>query len=144
MPDGFIVGATLVGVLGLAAGPLMLPWPWKLRWIITLEVVNPIVAAAHLRHDVRLEQVVLIRADQGPAGLVIVVERDGSERPGAGRELVGGLASVGDIAALEGWSHSRTPLLLVEEGHRTATLQGPRRAITGLREQDRDVAAHQP
>jgi len=142
MPDGFIVGATLVGVLGLAAGPLVLPWPWKLRWIVTVEAANPIVAAAHLRHDVRLEQVVVIRADQGPAGLVIVVARDRSEHPCAGRELVGGPASAGDIAALEGWSHSRTPLLLVEEGHRTATLEGPHRAITGLREQGRDIAAH--
>src|ERR1700674_2360214 len=120
MTDVILVAGTIVGVLALAVGPLLLPWPWRVSWILAAEAVNPLVAVTNANHDVLVEQVVLVAVDNRPEGLVIVVERDSTRGQS---ELVGAPVSVGQLAALEGWCCGRTPLLLIGGGGRVATLQ---------------------
>jgi len=138
--DVALVLGTLVGVLALAVGPLLLPWPWRVRWILAAEAVNPLIAVTNASHEVLVEQVLVVGVGRDRATLKIVVERADA---GAGRvELVGPPCSVGELAALEGWCCARTPLVLVGEADGASTLQGPHRAITGLREADHDLAVH--
>lgn len=140
MTDVALVLGTLVGVLALAVGPLLLPWPWRVRWILAAEAVNPLIAVTNASHDVLVEQVLVLTVGHDREAVKIVVERDDG---GAGHvALVGPPCSVGELAALEGWCCARTPLVLVGEADGASTLQGPHRAITGLREADHDLAVH--
>jgi len=128
-----IVIAGIVGVVAaLAVAPLFLPWPSKVEWILTAESVNPLIAAANGRHGVQVGPVTLVAVDNRPERLAISVQ------PGEGgpRALVGRPAAPGELAALEGWCHLGTMLLLVDDAH-GAVLHGPDRAVTGLREADR-------
>lgn len=137
MTDTLLAAVLIAGTVALAIGPLLLPWPWKLRWIVTAEAVNPLIAVSNAHHHVQLEEVVLVKFADDHATLVVVVEPDRGE-PRARTELVGPPCSIGELAALEGWYTGRTPLLLVEEEGGVATLQGPHRAITGLHQPHHD------
>ncbi|HVM65273.1 MAG TPA: hypothetical protein VMU14_10455 [Acidimicrobiales bacterium] len=129
-----VVTTGIVGVvLALAVAPLLLPWPSQLRWVLTAEAVNPLIAASNEWHGVHVGPVVLLAVDSGPGGLAIEVRPEG----GAGaRALVGRPSAPGELAALEGWCHLGTTLLLVDDPH-GAVLHGPDRVVTGLRETHR-------
>jgi hypothetical protein len=141
MPDLLLIGALIGGAIVLAAGPLLLPWPWKVRWMVTAETVNPLIAVSNAHHHVQLEEVALVSFTTGPAALELVVEPDGADAGRARTTLVGSAPSPGELAALDGWYAGRTPLLLVEDSDGLATLQGPHRVITGLHEPHHDAAS---
>jgi hypothetical protein len=128
----FFGGIVLV-VLALAVAPLVLPWPSKVRWALTAEAINPLIAFTNERHGVHIGPVVLVAVDSGPEGLAIAVRPEGGAR---GRALVGPPSAPGELAALEGWCHTGTTLLLVDEGG-GVVLHGPHRSVTGLREAER-------
>ena len=133
MTDLVVIAGIVGVVLALAVAPLLLPWPSKVEWILGAEAVNPLIAAANERHGVHVGPVVLVAVDNRPECLAIEV------RPPSGapsRALVGRPSAPGELAALEGWCHTGTTLLLVDEAH-GAVLHGPDRAVTGLREADR-------
>ena len=136
MTDLVVIAGIVGVVLALAVAPLLLPWPSKVEWILTAEAVNPLIAAANERHGVHVGPVVLVAVDNRPERLAIEVRPDGAEAGAAHRALVGRPSTPGELAALEGWCHTGTTLLLVDEAGR-AVLHGPDRAVTGLREADR-------
>jgi hypothetical protein len=132
-----VLTAGIVGVVVvLAVAPLLLPWPSQLRWVLTAEAVNPLIAATNERHGVHVGPVVLVAVDSGPDGLAIEVRPEGAAGE---RALVGRPSAPGELAALEGWWHTGTTLLLVDEAGGAALL-GPDRSVTGLREADREGA----
>jgi len=139
MIDPFVT-ALVLGLLALAVGPLVLPWPAKLRWMVTAEAVNPLVAVANARRRRRTEEVVLVSVDEVVDGFVVVVEPDYPDGHQARRRLVGTPSSIAKVATLEGWYRNGTPLLLVDWAGLVATLQGPHAAITGLHDRDHDLA----
>ena len=132
MTDLVVIAGTVGVVLALAVAPLFLPWPSKVGWILSAEAVNPLIAAANERQGVHVGPVVLVAVDNRPERLAISVVAD----EGAARALVGRPAAPGQLAALEGWCHLGTTLLLVDDA-RGAVLHGPDRAVTGLREAGR-------
>jgi hypothetical protein len=137
MTDQVVTAGIMGVVLALAVAPLLLPWPSRLRWILTAEAVNPLIAATNERHGVHVGPVVLVAVDNRPDRLSIEVRPEGAA---AGRALVGRPSAPGELAALEGWCHAGTTLLLVDEAG-GAVLHGPDRAVTGLRGADRAGAA---
>jgi len=132
MTDLVVIAGIVGVVLALAVAPLLLPWTSRVEWILTAESVNPLIAAANERHGVHVGPVVLVAIDNQPERLSISVVPD----QGGPRALVGRPAAPGELAALEGWCHLGTTLLLVGDAH-GAVLHGPDRAVTGLREADR-------
>jgi hypothetical protein len=132
-----LFGGIVLVVLGLAVAPLLLPWPSKVRWALTAEATNPLIAFTNERHGVHVGPVVLVAVDSGPDGLAIAVRPEGGA---GGRALVGPSSGPGELAALEGWCHTGTTLLLIEEAGGVA-LHGPDRAVTGLREVERAQTA---
>jgi hypothetical protein len=132
MTDLVVIVGVVGVVLALAVAPLLLPWPSQVEWILTAEAVNPLIAATNERHGVHVGPVVLVAVDNGPERLAIEVSPEG----GARRALVGPRSEPGQLAALEGWCHAGTTLLLVDDGA-GAVLHGPGLAVPGLREADR-------
>jgi hypothetical protein len=130
--DMLLVAALITGAVALAMAPLLLPWPWEVRWIVAADAVNPLVALSNARRHIHLEEVVLVGFDSNAAALVVVVNAERTQTPG-GTELVGPPCSTADLAALDGWYSVQTPLLLVD-ANGISTLKGPRRSITGLHE----------
>jgi len=132
--------AVIVGIVGvvlaLAVAPLLLPWRSQVEWILTSEAVNPLIAAANERHGVHVRPVVLVAVDNRPERLAIEVRPDGGAPP---RALVGPASGPGQLAALEGWCHTGTTLLLVDEAG-GSVLHGPGLVVRGLREADRAQA----
>lgn len=136
MTDLVVIAGIVGVVLALAVAPLFLPWTSKVEWILSAESVNPLIAAANERHGVHVGPVVLVAVDNRPECLAIEVRADGAHGPAPRRALVGRPSAPGELAALEGWCHTGTTLLLVDEA-RGAVLHGPDRTVTGLREADR-------
>ena len=132
-----LFGGIVLVVLGLAVAPLLLPWPSKVRWALSAEATNPLIAFANERHGVHVGPVVLVAVRRRPDRLTIEVRPEGS---GGGRALVGRPSAPGELAALEGWCHAGTTLLLIEDAGGVA-LHGPDRAVTGLREVERAQTA---
>ena len=137
MMDMLLVAALITGAVALTLAPLLLPWPWEVRWMVATEAVNPLVALSNARRHIQLEEVVLVSFDSDGAALVIVVKPERTETPGQ-TELVGPPCSTADLAALDGWYSGHTPLLLVDSDG-VSTLKGPRRSITGLHEPHHDA-----
>ena len=135
MTDLVVIVGIVGVVLALAVAPLVLPWPTQVEWILTSEAVNPLIAAANERHGVHVGPVVLVAVDNRPERLAIEVRPEG----GVPRALVGPPSGPGQLAALEGWCHTGTPLLLVDDAG-GAVLHGPHLAVPGLREADRAEA----
>ena len=127
----------VVTVLTLALSPFVLPWTWKVHWVIAAEATNPLIAASVARHHTRLDEVTVVGLRRRPHTITIDVEID-AWRDREHMELVGPAPSVGDLAALEGWLCVGTPLLLEDEDGNAAILRGPDRTITGLHEADHD------
>jgi hypothetical protein len=135
--DMLLIAALITGALALTMAPLLLPWPWEVRWIVAAEAVNPLVALGNARRHIQLEEVVLVSFDSDAAALVVVVRPERTETPDP-TELIGPPCSTADLAALDRWSSARTPLLLVDADG-VSTLKGPHRSITGLHEPDHDA-----
>jgi hypothetical protein len=136
MTDMVVIAGIMGAVLALAVAPLLLPWPSRAHWILSAEAVNPLIAATNERQGVHVGPVVLVAVDNRPERLAIEVRPEGAQKGTPKRALVGRSAAPGDLAALEGWCHLGTTLLLVDEAH-GAVLHGPDRALTGLREASR-------
>jgi hypothetical protein len=135
--DMLLIAALIVAAIVLTMAPLLLPWPWEIRWIVAAEAVNPLVAMTNARRHIQLEEVVLVSFDSDPAALVVGVRSERMETPGQ-TELVGPPCSTADLAALDGWHIGRTPLLLVDADG-VSTLKGPHWSITGLHEPHHDA-----
>src|SRR5579864_9394713 len=128
-----LFGGIVLVVMGLAVLPVLLPWPSKVRWALSAEATNPLIAFTNERHGVHVGPVVLVAVDSRPERLAIEVRPEGAS---GGRALVGRPSAPGELAALEGWCHTGTTLLLVDEGG-GVVLHGPHRSVTGLREAER-------
>jgi hypothetical protein len=122
-----LIGALVVAAVLAVGVPLLLPWPQRLRWLLTSNADAVGTAGWALGGDVLDEVTVeLVVAD-----LVLIGHATGHTSAWLRGDRATLDASLDDRFRLERWQADATPLLLIERSHALA-LYGPDGCVTSL------------
>lgn len=125
---GCAIGVVLVVCIG---APLAGPWRMRLRYLVNAQVPDPVLGIAPAP-GVAFEEVTatIVAAERGRVELVV----DPAGARGASRRcaLTRSGCSPSDIAMIDGWCATRTPLLMIVDEGGDAHLYGPDGALTQL------------
>jgi len=126
-----LVIAAIGVVAGLAAVPLLLPWPQHLRWLIasTALQTDPCSLNTGAAPVGRLEQVTVCKVTLGREGLIEIATETTNRSEHLSMPAVPSI----DVAGLQRWAASRTPLLQITDPTGEVSLYGPTHAVVGLR-----------
>ena len=135
-----IVGCVVLSG-AIVGAPLLLPWPAQVRWLMSARSMGADGLIADGFGGLQMEETRVVAVDPRPHCLVVVVADPRRAGHGYANRLVGPRPGIGQLAALEGWAASATPLLLITEPDGQLGLHGPRAAYTGLRRAEVDRTA---
>ena len=114
------MGALLAGVAvgfavsAIAMSPLVMPWRSRVRWLVALQVPDPMLGfAAPPPWNVQAMQLVDVCGDD--AHTLLIADETACDRVAGRYLLVAGACPPGLRAKLEGWVAVRTPVLLLRD-----------------------------
>ena len=131
-----MLNALLGGLVGFAfvccvCVPLFGPWRMRIWYLVNAPVGDPILGLAGAP-GVTLREVTVTTVETSARGVELTVVDVARGRGSAHRTLRREHCTPGEVARLDGWSVTRTPLLLVVDEVGATHLFGPDGALTGV------------
>jgi hypothetical protein len=119
----FVVGSVLLVLV-----PLTFSWPGRIRWITTVTAMD---AFGGGMTTIATREVLVVDASNEDQHLVVTLFAPGAGPGGATLAFIAP-PRIADAALLARWRAVGTPLLLLADAGRPASLHGPAHVVTGL------------
>ena len=125
---GCALGATVVICIGV---PFLAPWPFRLRYLLTAQVADPVLGLGPTSR-LSMWEVILTGLEAGRERLELVVDESPNSRSARRIALTRDVCVPSDVAKLDRWLAARTPLLMIVDEDGYTYLNGPDGVVAHL------------
>ncbi|HEY5172745.1 MAG TPA: hypothetical protein VIK54_13540 [Acidimicrobiia bacterium] len=125
---GCALGATVVICIGV---PFLAPWPIRLRYLLTAQVADPVLGLGPTSR-LSMWEVTLTVVEANRGHLDLVVDETGNGRSARRIALIRDGCVPSEVAKLDGWLATRTPLLMIVDEDGDTHLNGPDGVVAHL------------